>query len=375
MRPRVLVVGAGHAGLAVTHGVLSRIKDASVVLFEPRDQHVLKPRLVETLSDAGFPIELPIAPLVDSKRITWVHDAADEVTERAVEAGGRRWEGDWLVIACGARTRRPKGARGGKARKLFSIDGPEDVEALRVQLLGCVDEAAGKVSAARRRALLSVLVVGGGYTGVESAAEIALLLRRRALDAGLSAAQVHVTLCEQRERLFAGGVPDEETGRRVDEALAARAVDVRLGTEVRFDGGVPMIGRRESPAATIVLATGIDSRLGRRLPVDATLRAGETTFALGDAAVVVGAAASAQHAVQEGRHAAEVIAALEKGKRPPDFHPATAGEFVTLGDGDVVGWVQIAGRRVHLTGFPAAAARAAAFARYLAGLRLGAARI
>lgn len=388
--PKILVVGAGHAGLAAVHSVLAKIPTARVVLFEPSNTHLLKPRLHEALVD-DLPIEIPLAPLLTSPRVRHVRASvtAIDAPRASVEAAGKRHDGDFLVIAAGAKTRAPFKPRA-RAKKgspaLFRLDTMTDVTALREHLERCVRRAAGKVSPAMRRSLLSVLVVGGGYTGVETSAEMALLLRRRTIDAGISPALVHVTICETRERLFAG-VPDDELAQRVHEELSRKAVDVRTGEEVRFEGGVPIVGRRATTAATVLLATGIEGIIPAKAPfaaraarwkVDESLRVPGTEgiLAVGDIAVIPAAggfvAPNAQHAVQEGRHAAATIAALVKGKPAEAFVSSTLGEFLTLGDGDVVGWVQIAGRRLHLSGLAAATARAGAFARYLAGIKLGA---
>lgn len=399
--PRILVVGGGHAGLAAAHAVLARMRDARVTLFEPREKHLLKPRLAEAIDDEAE-VELPYEPFVDLPRLRRVRTEVNAVDPAAVEveADGKTWEGDFVVIACGARTKRPPGygaekkakRKTGAARSkrpaTFVLDSHADAVRLRAHLEERVRRAAGKVTPATRRALLSVLVIGGGYTGVEAAPSIAVLLRRLALRAGISPALVHVTLAEARERLFAG-VPDEELAKRVDEALARKAVDVRTGETVRFEGGMPVVGRRATHATTVLLATGIEGAIAtsagirgraQRWEVDETLRvAGRpAAFAVGDAAIVkagkAAVAPSAQHAVQEGVHAATVIEALVKGSRPRAFVPKTLGEFLTLGEGEVIGWVQLAGRRLHLSGLPAATARTAAFARYLAQLRLGALR-
>lgn len=409
--PRVLVVGGGHAGLAAAHGVLTRLKGARVILFEPRDAHLLKPRLAEAIDDEAE-VEMPMEPFVSLPRMTWVRAAADAVDPGAVtvDAGGKTWDGDYLVIACGAHTRRLAGGNGkakaskararkrgtaskparkkGAAPSIFVLDSKADAWRLREHVQNMVERAAGKVTPAKRRALLSVLVIGGGYTGVEAAPSIAVLMRRLALRAGISPALVHVTLAESRDRLFAG-VPDEELAKRVDEALARKAVDVRTGETVRLEDGVPIFGRNPSDASTVLLATGIEGAIplakgarGRssRWEVDQTLRVigHPATFAVGDVALVTAGrttvTASAQHAVQEGVHAAAMIDALVSGRALWPFQPRTLGEFLTLGEGEVIGWVQLAGRRLHLSGLPAAAARTAAFGRYLAQLRVGALR-
>ena len=400
--PRILVVGGGHAGLAAAHGVLARLKEARVVLFEPRSKHLLKPRLAEAI-DGDVDLELPFEPYVDLPRLQRVRTTADAVDPDAVtvDADGKTWEGDFVVIACGARTKAPPGFGNGKRKAAaskknkatkkpatFVLDGREDAFRLREHLEDLVERASRKVTPAVRRSLLSVLVIGGGYTGVEAAPSIAVLMRRLALRAGISPALVHVTLAEARERLFAG-TPDEELAKRVDEALARKAVDVRTGEAVRFDRGVAIVGRHATDASTVLLATGIEGAIplareargrSQRWEVDDALRVVgfPSAFAVGDAAVVTAGklpvAPSAQHAVQEGVHAAAMIeAAIRGGARKP-FKPSTLGEFLTLGEGEVIGWVQLAGRRLHLSGFAAAAARTAAFGRYLAQLRIGALR-
>lgn len=390
--PRVLIVGAGHAGLAAAAALRLRLPRARVSIVEPKATHLLKPRLHEALVD-DFPVELPLASLMP-RGVEHIRAAVAKVEAPRAElrlADGKRLEADFVVIASGARTRAPdsmkKGRRKRGAPAIFRLDTMADALALKDHVLHCVQRAAGKVSAAKRRELLSVLIVGGGYTGVETSAELAILMRRLAWEAGISPALVHVTICEARPRLFAG-VPDDELAQRVHEGLSRKAVDVRTSEDVRFDGGVPIVGRKAFVAGTVLLATGIEGVVSPRAPfldhaarwkVDEALRVAGSAglLAAGDAAVIrapaaaPAVAASAQHAVQEGRHAAATIAALVRGKTPEPFRARTLGEFLTLGNDDVVGWIQVAGRRIHLSGLAANTARAAAFARYLASLKLG----
>ena len=131
--PKILVVGAGHAGLAATHAVLSRLRDAQVTLFEPSDFHLLKPRLHEAIT-GDRPITMALAPLIRSPRITRVRArvTAVDAPAAALMVDGQRYSGDFLVIAAGARTRSPlqKKSRAKAVKKnapaLFRLDGLPD---------------------------------------------------------------------------------------------------------------------------------------------------------------------------------------------------------------------------------------------------------
>ncbi|MGH7476279.1 MAG: NAD(P)/FAD-dependent oxidoreductase [Longimicrobiales bacterium] len=138
---------------------------------------------------------------------------------------------------------------------------------------------------AHERGRLRLVVVGGGASGCEVAANVAALARRRGRDAA-------VTVISRRERLLPGF--PASASRKVHLLLERRGVQVRLGAEVirvESDSALLADGSRE-PLDLIVLATGlVPPPLARRagllvrpdggLRVDGSLRAVEDPRILG----------------------------------------------------------------------------------------------
>ena len=102
---RLLVIGGGSAGIGVIASIRKRIKNLSITLIEPRQQHFYQPAW--TLVGGGlFDIEKTHRPMqqVIPKDVTWVKDSVIQVspTEQFVEtASGERIPYDYLIVACG----------------------------------------------------------------------------------------------------------------------------------------------------------------------------------------------------------------------------------------------------------------------------------
>ena len=229
-----------------------------------------------------------------------------------------------LVLATGARHNYfGNDAWADDAPGLKKID---DATAIRCRLLAAFEEAETCDDPARRAALLTFVVVGGGPTGVEMAGAIAELahqtLRRefRRIDT----AETRVLLVEAGPRLLAAF--PERLSERACGALVRLGVEVRLGRAVTgCDPESIALGEERIPAANIVWAAGVAASPAGRwlgLPTDRAGRAivepdlsapglpeimiiGDTAAVSGpDGTPVPGVAAAAK---QMGRHAARQI--------------------------------------------------------------------
>jgi NADH dehydrogenase len=265
---------------------------------------------------------------------------------------GERFDVDYdaLVVALGSVTN--FGVVPGMADHALGVRSLGDAFYLRNRALSMLEEAATEQDPERQRALLRFVVVGGGSTGVEVAAELADLLRTaRRTFAALPAPEVVLI----HSRAYVLSEFGERLGRYATKKLAGAAVRLVLGRRlvsveadrVELDDGTVIA------TATVVSTVGnaphpVVARLGRAADAadaDGWIRPDATfavpgldrVWALGDCASIVDSQtgrpmpATAQHAVREGPHAARNILAVLDGGRPLPFHYGQQGMLVSLG--------------------------------------------
>lgn len=209
-----------------------------------------------------------------------------------------------------------------------------------------------------QQAELSVVVIGGGATGVELSAEI-----HHAMDAlwvhepGLDRSRVRLTVVEASDRLLSANPP--EVSAYASQALEARRVEVILGDRVASidPAGVLLQSGRRIEAQLRIWTAGIRgprvfermSALPRtrsgRVQVDGHLRCPGLpgVYALGDCAEWIDPATqrpapyTAQIASAQARYLAAALAAQREGREVPLFRFESAGAIVSLGDGGAAG--------------------------------------
>lgn len=388
-RPRVVIVGAGYAGLGLAVRLARRAGTRlRIELVDGHAEHHLVTRLHEVAAGrlARAAVAIPLRRVLAGTDVqvtrAWV-DGLD-AARGAVSTTAGWLPYDVLVVAPGSEPdfHDIPGAsiHGHPLRTL------DDALALRDQIEQRVFDARLETRARQWRELAFVLV-GGGYTGVELAGELAERLRSLAARASLSRDAVRIVIVEAADHLMPGH--DAWLGRRARDGLEHLGITVFVSTPVlavEADGVSTPRGRLE--ARTVIWTTGIRgpawlAQAGLptgpdgRLLVDAYLRVRgqETIVALGDAALVEDPTReepfqpTAQIAVQQASHLADALLGGLRGERPRPFVPRVLGEAVSLGQSS--GLARVAG--VPLEDGPALAAKRLAQARYLE--HLGGARL
>lgn len=314
----VIVVGAGYAG--VRAAVAARKDGAHVTLVDRTGHHEFSPRLASVAGgrapsgDGWAPADELTGVTVVRGRVTGVDAAAPGV----VLEDGQHLAGDAVVVAVGADTAWPDVP--GLAGNALGLRTVADALAIRREL----------VEADR------LVVVGGGPTGVQLAAEAAH--RHRHLD---------VTVLEATPWLL----PEmsRRVGKRAERLLRRRGVDVRRRSRVvrvTPDGAVLDTGSRVD--GLVVWATGFAAAgsallpdadtVDGRLAVDRTLRVPGTVsvFAAGDVAAhqdlfAQPLAMSAQTAVRAGAAAGRNAVRVARGLPPSPALLFEMGRLVTMG--------------------------------------------
>jgi len=347
--PRVVIVGAGFAGVAARATLLRAGFDVTVI-----DQHpynTFQPLLYQVATGGLNPgdVTYPLRNLPGHRgdrghyrraTVTGIDHEAREV----VCDDGARIPYDYLLVSCGV------------SANYFGIPGVEEhsvtlytrADALRARdlLFGGLERIAALPDPGERS--FTTIVVGGGATGVEMAGTLAEM-REVALPRAfpeLDASRISVILVEAAGQLLTPFNPSLQ--RYTLRQLEKRGVDVRLDTAISHveEGRVELSSGESVAADLVVWAAGVSGRdevsdwgfeLGRggRIVVEDDLRARghDRVFAAGDAAI--GAenpqAQLAQPAMQMGKHAAKQMINLERGRATTGFRYHDRGTMATIG--------------------------------------------
>jgi NADH:ubiquinone reductase (H+-translocating) len=351
---RIIVLGGGYAGLACLARLARVVPNAARHLVDPGRWHLRRTLLHETLRTPLADLRTNFQPIANSWNFQHHQSHLDVSSERIAEwsrtrniqIGKRTLDFDALVVATGLR-----GVFGQASR---SRTPPVFLESLAT---GPGVQAFKRLAAAGGR----VWVVGAGASGLQCLFELAAV-RPKGAPLGLIEADDTI-------------LPAEPAGlrRAVHDRLSKLGVEVRLATRylgtgrnrVRMSGAA---GAVSEPADGVLLCTGptvqqhVADASGRVLQDGHKL---DGIFAAGDCAGWTGVpydAATAQTAIRKGRHVAENIARLAKGRDLVDWDARQLGFFLSLGPSRAVGW--IFARSALITGLPAVAAREAIETRW-----------
>lgn len=353
-RHRVVVIGAGFGGLAVTR----RLRDAPVeiVVIDANNFHTFQPLLyqVATAGLGADDIAYPVRGIVRRQRNVTFRMArvtAVDVAARLVHLHtGTPVHYDTLVIAAGA-VSNSFGVTG-VDEHAFPLKSVEDAVALRNHVLAKFETAAATPQSVEPGAL-SVVVCGGGPTGVEMAGGLIELFEHvLAKDfKQLDVRHAQVILVEMGERLLGTFAP--KSGLRALRTLTRRGVEVITGIGIQSVDAVSVRltdGRRIDAhtvvwaagvqASPLAQATGLPLTRGGRIIVDPDLSvAGHPEiYAIGDIAADRSSPLPqvAQPAIQGGRHVARQIERTLSGQPTETFTYHDKGSMATIGRHDAV---------------------------------------
>jgi NADH dehydrogenase len=362
-RPRVLVVGSGFAGFHCMRRLekLLPADAADLLLASSADYLLYSPLLPNVAAGVVEPRHIAVglhAALRRAKVVLGHVVAVDVAGHKATlqRANGSTTELAWdrLVLAPGGVTRTfdiPGVAEHGLGLKTLA-----EAAFLRDHVLRELENADAADDPGRRGACCTFVVVGAGYSGTETAAQMQLVTTRAAADyPRLRAEDLRWVLVDLAPRVL------PELGRRLGddamEVLRRRGVEVKLGTTIQEATGdaVRLSNGETIPTHTLVWCTGVTpspliETLGLptergRLKVGANLRVPDAldVFAFGDAAAVPDltkpgklTGQTAQHAQRQGKTAARNVAASLGFGKAVDYRHHDLGFAVDLGGFDAV---------------------------------------
>ncbi|MDQ7989822.1 MAG: NAD(P)/FAD-dependent oxidoreductase [Candidatus Dactylopiibacterium sp.] len=375
-RPVVLIVGAGFGGLSAARALAAA--DAEIIVIDQRNHHIFQPLLYQVATAGLSPADIagPVRSILSEQRNATVVlgrvcgvDAAARSVEIELRHGGdgptrRQLRYDYLILATGARH-----AYFGNdhwERYAPGLKTLEDATAIRRRLLLAFERAEMAVDPAERDANLTIVVVGGGPTGVELAGSIAELARAAlAKDfRRIDPRKARVLLVEAGPRLLPAFTEGHSEAARV--ALEKLGVSVRVNARVMdCDAAGVVVGEERIPAATLLWAAGVQASPAAAWLGAAADRAGrvlvgpdfgvpgcEGVFAIGDTASLTDAAGKvvpgvAPAAKQAGYYVGDLIVRRLSGWGDlPPFRYRNYGNLATIGRHAAVadfGWVRLRG--------------------------------
>jgi len=355
---RLVIIGAGFAGMyaALSAARLRDIrgttpKELEIALVAPEPTLVVRPRLYEPKPET---LTAPLAEVLKSIDVVYVQGSAETIdtNSRAVtivtrEGTKKQLSYDRLVVATGSRLFRPNVP--GLSEHGFSVDQLADAVALDKHLHSLASRPA-------TNGRDTVVVAGGGFTGIEAATEMPTRLR-----AILGRdAKPRVVIVDRSKAI----APDMGSDSRpvIEDALKKLGIETRIGAGVEsLDGSSVLLSTGERiETETVIWAAGMRAapltaqipaerdKLGRLL-VDRDLRVPDVAgvFATGDAARAACddagnyALMSCQHALRMGAFAGNNAAAELLGVPTKSYHQVAYATCLDLGEAGAIftlGW-------------------------------------
>jgi NADH dehydrogenase len=356
---RVVIVGGGFAGLNAALAL--RRAPVDVTLIDRRNFHLFQPLLYQVATGGLSPanIAVPLRSIVRRQQnceVLMGEVRGIDVSYRIVHFDASQIAYDTLIVAAGAR----HGYFGHNEWETFApgLKTVEDATRIRSRLLTAFEQAEREGDLTHRRQLLTIVIVGGGPTGVELAGTMAEISRHtlKREFRHIDPTDAQIVLVEAGDRVLPAYPPDLSA--KAQQSLERLGVVVRTNTKVsdvaadhvlvEF-GGVPQrvpthtvfwaAGVAASPLAKMLAeATGAKIDRAGRIVVesDLSLPAHPEILVLGDMANYPHQGGTplpgvAPVAIQQGKFAAKLIQARLRGQNTPLFHYHDLGNLATIG--------------------------------------------
>ena len=372
---RIVIIGGGFGGLYAA--IALRKANVSVTLIDRRNFHLFQPLLYQVATGGLSPanIATPLRSILRKQKnceVVMGEVSKIDVEAKSVVVGENTFLYDSLIVAAGA------------GHSYFGHDeweplapglkSIEDATNIRHRVLEAFEAAEVEADAAKRAALMTFVVVGGGPTGVELSGALSELAHHTLMHdyRNINPSDARIVLVDATERLL---MPyTEELSAAAQKSLEQLNVDVTLKSKVTdVQAGFVTVetpeGIRQIPTRTTLWAAGVKaSPLGQQLieasggPAD---RAGritvqpDLTLQHHPEIFVIGDMASSSHqtgkplpgfaavAMQQGRYVADVVVRRLANKEVKPFLYRDFGSMATIGRGAAVAMF---GKR-HFSGF------------------------
>ena len=371
-KKRIVIVGGGLGGLELAFKLVDG--DYQVVLVDKNNYHQFPPLIYQVASGGLEPssISFPFRRLFQGKKDFFFRMAKVEsvnTDKKTIKTTVGEIDYDYLVLAFGAKTN----FFGNKDIEATTLPMKSVSEAMRLRntILRNLELALTEEDPARKQALMNIVVVGGGASGVEIAGAVAEMKKNIiARDyPDLDSSQMHIYLVNAVDRLLSA--MDPVSSKRAERDLKELHVHIRqpqFATEYK-DGILKTSAGLEIPTQTVIWVSGICANTVEGFPAESIGHAGrfltdrfcrvkgvKDVYAIGDVSLVegdeeypLGHPQLAQVAMQQAKTVAKNFKAMSEGKELKPFKYKNLGVMATIGRNHAV--AEISGKKFG--GFPA----------------------
>jgi NADH:ubiquinone reductase (H+-translocating) len=352
--PRVVIVGGGFGGIMLARKLSGN--DFQVVMLDKNNYHTFQPLLYQVATAGLEPdsIAFPLRKLLNHRKNFYFRMA--EVTKviaenNVIETNIGSVNYDYLVIATGSKTNY-FGLESFSQNSMPMKSIPEALN-LRSLILQNFEKALLTNEIEERHALMNIVIVGGGPSGVETAGALGELKNHVLPNdyPDLDLRQMQIILIEASSRLLAA--MDVVSSEKSLKYLNELDVDVFLNLRVNnYDGNtVTTTGNRTFKSKTVIWTAGVTpavisglennsiDAVSKRIKVDEhnKITGTQNIFAIGDVAFMPtkefpnGIPMLAQPAIQQGVHLAKNLTRLQNRKELLPFTYNDKGTMATIG--------------------------------------------
>ncbi|GGM19752.1 NADH dehydrogenase [Paraliobacillus quinghaiensis] len=359
-KPKIVLLGAGYAGMMTTKRLMQQlsIEEAEIILVNKHNYHYQTTWLHEVAAGTidQNQSRIMISDVIDPLRVTLVEETVEKINpdQKKVTLQNGELDYDYLVVGLGFE----KATFGipGMAEHALSIQSFDKSRYIREHIE--YQFSRYRNGEKDKEGLLTFVVGGSGFTGIEFVGELAEKLPQLCKEYDVDLSEVRIVNIEAAPTILPGF--DEALVTYARRSLEDRGVEFKIGTMIKEctkDSVIVGDDNEEIKAETIVWTGGVQANavLGEsgfeltkgKVNVDGTLRAPgyEDVFILGDCAWVMNQETgrpyppTAQIAIQEADICAENIKALMKDEPLKEFVFDNKGTVASLGGRHAMGTI------------------------------------
>jgi len=350
---QIIILGAGYGGIEAAktlHRLLKRRKDAEITLIDQNHYHTL---LTELHQVAGHRVEssgvkVAIDHILQYTDVRFVHDRINRIDfeKRKLFSDDSEYSYDYLILAAGSE---PAcfGIPGMKeyALTLWSL---EDAQKIHDHILRMFQLAAKEEDPDKRREMLTFVVGGGGFTGVEMMGELMEWTATLSRQFGIPREEIRLVIIEALSTICP--ILDQKLSNRIESFFKKHGVEVYTNTPITqvTPDRVSIKSGDSFPTRTLIWTGGVQAKefvknfgltLGKRnrIVVNEYLQTLEypDVYAIGDIMEFTENGqvlpALVESALQSGACAAKNIAAQISGREMSKFQPKLHGVMISVG--------------------------------------------